>query len=77
LLAKKDVSKRWVGVRCEVLFGIKPRAYQESVRLCRCPSLLETITGEHKDKKDKETDTSINHQVTSLSLFYYLTVGGS
>jgi hypothetical protein len=26
-------------VRCEVLFGIKPRAYQESVRLCRCPSL--------------------------------------
>jgi hypothetical protein len=31
-------------VRCEVLFGIKPRAYQESVRLCRCPSLLKTTT---------------------------------
>jgi hypothetical protein len=29
-------------VRCEVLFGIKPRAYQESVRLCRCPSLWKT-----------------------------------
>jgi hypothetical protein len=29
-------------VRCEVLFGIKPRAYQELVRLCRCPSLWKT-----------------------------------
>jgi NAD(P)-dependent dehydrogenase (short-subunit alcohol dehydrogenase family) len=43
------------------------------VRLCRCPSLLKTTTGEHK-KKDKNTDTSINHQVTSLSSFYYLTL---
>jgi hypothetical protein len=29
-------------VRCEGLFGIKPRAYEESVRLCRCPSLWKT-----------------------------------
>jgi hypothetical protein len=29
-------------VRCEVLFGIKPSAYQESVCLCRCPSLWNT-----------------------------------
>jgi hypothetical protein len=33
-----------------VLFGIKPRAYQESVRLCRCPSLLKTTTEAHKEK---------------------------
>jgi hypothetical protein len=33
-----------LAVRCEVLFGIKPRAYQESVRLSRCPLLLKTIT---------------------------------
>jgi hypothetical protein len=48
-------------VRREVLFGIKPRAYQESVRLCRCPSLLETTTAEHKEKENKETHTSINY----------------
>jgi hypothetical protein len=46
------------------------------VRLCRCPSLLKTTTGAHKEK-DKNTDTSINHQVTSLSSFYYLTRPGA
>jgi hypothetical protein len=56
-------------VRCEVLFGIKPRAYQESVRLCRCPSLLKTTTS-----RTTNTYTSINHQVTSQSSFYYLTI---
>jgi hypothetical protein len=37
--------------------------------------LLETTTREHKDKKDKDIHTWINHQVTSLSSFYYLIPG--
>jgi hypothetical protein len=45
MIGKTGRSKRVFSrtfVRCEVLFGIKPRAYQELVRLCRCPSLWKT-----------------------------------
>jgi hypothetical protein len=40
---RRTKDKAWLSyVRCEVLFGIKPRAYQELMRLCRCPSLWKT-----------------------------------
>jgi hypothetical protein len=35
--------------------------------------LLETTTGEQKDKDNKDTDTSINHQVILQSSYYYRT----
>jgi hypothetical protein len=41
-MAEAQQEQERQAVRCEVLFGIKPRAYQELVRLCRCPSLWKT-----------------------------------
>jgi hypothetical protein len=53
-------------VRCEVLFGIKPRAYQELVRLCRCPSLWKN----HKVRARTENGHS-NQSIIKLHHHYH------